>query len=292
MLPRKDTSKGKATSTAPSKAKATFAPPPKKRKGGEATSSQGEGLQAVAALAATRQQPQGQREFCTKSMPPHVKDWYKRCRPKHIHAEDAIHERRLKAKYQAIWRGINELGLSYVLKNTGDINVNLVREFYAGFDPEDPEQLVPIRGRLIDFSTSAICNFLVLAPSLRIMDLTNVRAKEENTTTSLTGAEHNAHDDSFMAHLYGMMDLQLRIGGRPTTMEKRTILEERFPLNAHAQQLVGLGDKYKLPADEDVNTPEQSEAEPEQSDDEDDDDEEEAQEEEWAASEAEGDDVV
>ncbi|XP_070049616.1 uncharacterized protein [Nicotiana tomentosiformis] len=108
-------------------------------KRGEATSSKGEGLRAVAAIAATHPQPQGQREFGIKSIPPHVKDWYKRCRPKHIHSEAVIHERRLKAKYHAIWRGINELGLSYVFQNSGEINVNLVRELYVGFDPEDPE---------------------------------------------------------------------------------------------------------------------------------------------------------
>ncbi|XP_070026724.1 uncharacterized protein [Nicotiana sylvestris] len=93
------------------------------------------------------------------------------------------------------------------------------------------------------------------------------------------------------------MDLQLRIGA---TMEERAILEEWFPLNAHAQQLVGLGDGYKLPADEDVNIPKQSEAEVEKSDDGDNEEEEEeeeeeekeAQDEEWEASEEKNDDAV
>ncbi|OIT33832.1 hypothetical protein A4A49_53502, partial [Nicotiana attenuata] len=276
----------------------------------------------------------------------------KKHRPKHIHPEAAIHERRLQAKYPTIWRSINELGLSYVFRNSGETNVNLVREFYAGFDPEDSDQLVPIRGRLLDFSASAICNFLgaphflgepldhfivrptyrelrhtfcgvnsvaawvrdkktnhhrkfpkknmkieaqvwlklinsrllpcnhdtlisrertcvfyllmtgqrvnvghlihyhmtqvrtrkkidrmpfvnmltqylrqeeveeekefdhIIAPPLRLTDHTNVRVKEENTTISLTGAERNTRDDSFIAYLYGMVDLQLRIGGR------------------------------------------------------------------------------
>ncbi|OIT06308.1 hypothetical protein A4A49_15868 [Nicotiana attenuata] len=260
---------------------------PRRREKGEATSSQGEGLRTVAAIVATRPQPQGQWEFGIKIIPPHVKDWYKRCRPKHIHREAAIHERHLQAKYQAVWRGINELGLSYVFRNTRDMNVNLVREFYAGFDPENPEQLVPIRGRFIVFQprnmqflrcsgcswgtlgplhspsyisrAETLCGvnsvaawvrdkktnrhrkfpkknmkveaqYLrqeaveeekefdhIIAPPLRPTDLTNVRFKEENTTTSLTGAERNAHDDNFMAHLYGMMDLQFRIGGRPAT---------------------------------------------------------------------------
>ncbi|OIT34401.1 hypothetical protein A4A49_12394 [Nicotiana attenuata] len=325
MPPRKDTGKGKATTTSQAKAKATSAPLPKKRKGGEATSSM-TGAQAVAAVAVMRQQPPGQWEFGINSIPPHTRDWYKRCRPKHIHLEGAIQERSVKAKYPAIWKGIQDLGLSYVFKNTGDINLNLVREFYAGFDPQDNEELVPIRGRLIDFSAKAICDFLgspnvpvepleqfIRRPTYRELrhtlcghegveeepdfdhtidklirqtDITNLWLKDEAGTPSLTCAERNACDDSFMAHLYGMMDLQLRIGGRPATSEERTDLEQRYPLNAHAQQLVGVGEGYRLPADEDVNTPKQFEAEPMQSDGEGGgDDGEDEHDEEWRASE-------
>lgn len=103
----------------------------------------------------------------------------------------------------------------------------------------------------------------IIAQPLWPTDLTNVRVKEENTTTSLIGVEYNACDDSFIAHLYGMMHLQLRIGGWQATIKKRAILEQWYPLNAHTQQLVGIGERYRLPEDEDDNIPEQSEAEPE-----------------------------
>ncbi|OIT20478.1 hypothetical protein A4A49_40151 [Nicotiana attenuata] len=99
---------------------------------------------------------------------------------------------------------------------------------------------------------------------IRQTDITNLRLKGDAGT--LTCAKRNARDDSFMAHFYGMMDLQLRIGGRPDTSEERNDLEQRYPLNAHAQQLVGVGEGYRLLADKDVNTPEQSDAEPMQSD--------------------------
>ncbi|OIT01323.1 hypothetical protein A4A49_07462 [Nicotiana attenuata] len=119
---------------------------------------------------------------------------------------------------------------------------------------------------------------------IRQTDITNLRLKGEAGT--LTGSERNTYDDSFMAHLYGMMDLQLRIGGRPAISEERTDLEQRYPLNAHAQRLVGGGEGYRLPADEDVNTPEQSEVEPMQSDGEGDgNDGEDEHDEEWRASE-------
>ncbi|OIS97709.1 hypothetical protein A4A49_05447 [Nicotiana attenuata] len=160
MPPRKDTENGKATSIAPSKAKATSAPPPKKRKWVKLLPVKVEDCEQLQLLQPPVHNLRAKGNLESKAYPPHVKDWYKRCRPKHVHPEAAIHECRLQAKYQAIWRGINELGLSYVFQNSGDINVNLVREFYVGFDSEDPEQLVPIRGRLIDFLASAICNFL------------------------------------------------------------------------------------------------------------------------------------
>ncbi|XP_070002366.1 uncharacterized protein [Nicotiana sylvestris] len=79
------------------------------------------------------------------------------------------------------------------------------------------------------------------------------------------------------------------------TTEEWAILEECFPLNAYAQQLVGLSDGQRLPEDKDVNTLEQFEVEPKQFEEDNDDDVEEgAEDEEWTttyeAFEDEGDD--
>ncbi|MCD9561299.1 hypothetical protein HAX54_020330 [Datura stramonium] len=62
--------------------------------------------------------------------------------------------------------------------------------------------------------------------------------KEPDTIggTTLTVAERNTRDKSYMTHLYGMIDLQLQIGGGPATSEERTGLSERYPLNTHAWQ--------------------------------------------------------
>nr|XP_033513542.1 uncharacterized protein LOC117278208 [Nicotiana tomentosiformis] len=100
----------------------------------------------------------------------------------------------------------------------------------------------------------------VIPPPLRLLYITRIRVKKENDIATMIGAEHNARDDSFMAHLYGMIDLQLRIRGRPATTEERATLEERYPLKPHVQQLVRLGDGQRLLDDEDVNTPICSEA--------------------------------
>lgn len=77
-----------------------------------------------------------------------------------MHPDMVVEERCLRAKYLAIWKFVHELGLGFVFGNPEDINVNLVLEFYAGYDPDDPKQYVPIWGRLIDFLAIAICNYL------------------------------------------------------------------------------------------------------------------------------------
>lgn len=96
---------------------------------------------------------------------------------------------------------------------------------------------------------------MIYPAPLRGTGITNIRRKKENDVVVLTGAEHNARDDSFISHFYGMLDLELQIGGRPATQEKKHHLHEHFSFNAHAQHLVGLGEGQRLPEDEDINTP-------------------------------------
>lgn len=66
----------------------------------------------------------------------------------------------MKSKHPEICQSIHDFGLSFVFRNPGDASVNLLREFYAGWDLEDEEKLIPIRGRLIDISATALSNHL------------------------------------------------------------------------------------------------------------------------------------
>ncbi|OIS98656.1 hypothetical protein A4A49_12822 [Nicotiana attenuata] len=50
--------------------------------------------------------------------------------------------------------------------------------------------------------------------------------------------------------------LQLQIGGRLATLQEHAQLNEGFPLNAHAQHVVRIADRQRVPADEKINTPE------------------------------------
>lgn len=48
----------------------------------------------------------------------------------------------------------------FIFDNPGEANLNLVREFYANWNVDDIEDLVPVRGRLIDISQGALRRFL------------------------------------------------------------------------------------------------------------------------------------
>ncbi|OIT07039.1 hypothetical protein A4A49_31154 [Nicotiana attenuata] len=306
MPPRKDTCKGKASSTAQAKAKATSAPPAKKRKWGEATSSMS-GAQAVAVVAAMRQQPQGQREFGINNIPPHTRDWYRRWfDPQDIEELVTIRGCLIDFSAKAI---CDFLGAPNVpvepldqfirrptyreLRHTlcgVDSTAAWVRDKVTNSHNRFPKKKMKAEaqrvnvGHLIRYQMASVRtskkidrmpfpNFLTrflqhegveeepefdhtIDQLIQQTDITNLRLKDEAGTPSLIGVERNARDDSFMAHHYGMMDLQLRIGGCPATSEERTELEQRYPLIAHARQLVGVGDGYRLPAGEDVSIPE------------------------------------
>lgn len=71
----------------------------------------------------------------------------------------AVEEHQLRSNL-AIWKSIHEFGLSYIFRNPSDITVSLVCEFYAGWHPNEEEELVPIQGRLIDIFTSALYAYL------------------------------------------------------------------------------------------------------------------------------------
>ncbi|MCE3051689.1 hypothetical protein HAX54_050520, partial [Datura stramonium] len=45
-----------------------------------------------------------------------------------------------------------------------------------------------------------------------------------------TIADRQAHDESWQGHIFGMLDLQLRLGGRPTTDEEMATLKARHRL--------------------------------------------------------------
>lgn len=83
---------------------------------------------------------------------------------------------------------------------------------------------------------------MIIPVVLQATDIACIHGPDEEDGTTLNIAQHQARDDSIMVHLYGIMNLQLRIGGRHATPEESTQLIERFPLTTHAQRLVSIAE--------------------------------------------------
>lgn len=62
---------------------------------------------------------------------------------------------------------------------------------------------------------------MIIPAAPRATYITSIRGKGEEDGSFFTNVKRQNRDDSFMKNLYGMLDLYLQIGGRPTTLEER-----------------------------------------------------------------------
>ncbi|MCD9639438.1 hypothetical protein HAX54_023989 [Datura stramonium] len=69
-----------------------------------------------------------------------------------------------------------------------------------------------------------------------------------------TLAENNAWDDSWRDQMYGIFELQLKIGGRPTTTEEMAELEKRYSLTKSAMMMYKVEPAFEEPLDDDEPT--------------------------------------
>ncbi|KAG5585561.1 hypothetical protein H5410_045995 [Solanum commersonii] len=70
----------------------------------------------------------------------------------------------------------------------------------------------------------------------------------------LSAQVRQARDDSVMARMFGMAELQLRIGGRPITDAEIDTMAERYPLTESAAFLCRTGPTFLEPLDDDEPT--------------------------------------
>ncbi|KAG5632614.1 hypothetical protein H5410_004331 [Solanum commersonii] len=63
-----------------------------------------------------------------------------------------------------------------------------------------------------------------------MVDITHTKALDMSHGPILSAQERQARDDSWMAHMFGMAELKLRIGGCPVTDDEMENLVERYPL--------------------------------------------------------------
>ncbi|KAH0712076.1 hypothetical protein KY289_008035 [Solanum tuberosum] len=85
----------------------------------------------------------------------------------------------------------------------------------------------------------------------KLVDVTRTKALDTSHGHILSAQEKQAHDDSVMARMFGMAELQLRIGGRPVIDEEMATMVERYPLTESAAFLCRTSPAFLEPLDDD-----------------------------------------
>uniref|UniRef100_M1DNY0 Uncharacterized protein n=1 Tax=Solanum tuberosum TaxID=4113 RepID=M1DNY0_SOLTU len=88
----------------------------------------------------------------------------------------------------------------------------------------------------------------------KIVDVTRTKALDTSHGPVLSAQERQARDDSIMAKMFGMAELQLRIGGRSVTDEEIETLVDRYLLIESAAFLCRSGLAFLEPLDDDEAT--------------------------------------
>ncbi|KAH0776742.1 hypothetical protein KY290_008153 [Solanum tuberosum] len=91
----------------------------------------------------------------------------------------------------------------------------------------------------------------------KLVDVTRTKALDISHRPVLFAQERQSRDDSVMARMFGMVELQLRIGGRPVTEDELETLVDRYPLIDSVAFLFKSGPAFLEPLDDDeANTDE------------------------------------
>uniref|UniRef100_M1DV00 Uncharacterized protein n=1 Tax=Solanum tuberosum TaxID=4113 RepID=M1DV00_SOLTU len=80
------------------------------------------------------------------------------------------------------------------------------------------------------------------------------KAHDPSQGPVLTAINRQVCNDSWMGRLFGMAELQLRIGGRLVTEDKMATVAEHYPLTDSAMYLCRMGPAFQEPIDDDDAT--------------------------------------
>ncbi|KAH0764860.1 hypothetical protein KY285_000731 [Solanum tuberosum] len=88
----------------------------------------------------------------------------------------------------------------------------------------------------------------------RLADVTRTKAHNPSQGPVLTIVDRQAHDDSWIGCIFGMAELQLRIGGLLVTKDEMATLAECYPLKDSALCMCRMDPAFQEPIDDDDST--------------------------------------
>ncbi|KAG5630289.1 hypothetical protein H5410_002006 [Solanum commersonii] len=90
------------------------------------------------------------------------------------------------------------------------------------------------------------------APHLvyRLVDVTRTKTHDPSQGPMLTIVDRQAHDDSWIGRIFGMAELQLRLGGRLVTKDEMATLAKCYPLTDSGLYMCRMGPSFQEPIDD------------------------------------------
>ncbi|KAG5605137.1 hypothetical protein H5410_026629 [Solanum commersonii] len=89
------------------------------------------------------------------------------------------------------------------------------------------------------------------------VDITRTKGPDTEFVPTFTTAERHRRDELIMARMYGLEILCHQNGCLASTNMQLGDVERRYPLNAHAKALLGIGPEFHEPVDNDISTNEE-----------------------------------
>ncbi|KAH0636546.1 hypothetical protein KY290_036970 [Solanum tuberosum] len=201
--------------------------------------------------------PEPVQKFGKKAVQRYGWEWFACQHEAKYMGDEFVNELRLQSQFPDIYQTVNELGLRWERsKDTGRHNTL----YFANFNqvaqgmPINVEAI--LRQNMMKFRNNLKWRFCyggLITHFLRDKGI-------EEETVDMTTAYHpdltkrQARDDSVMAIMFGMAELQLQIGGHPVTDEEIETLADRYPLTESAAFLCRSGPAFMEPLDDDEVT--------------------------------------
>ncbi|KAG5620757.1 hypothetical protein H5410_005975 [Solanum commersonii] len=193
----------------------------------------------------------------------------------------------LALEFPQILRQIHEMHMKFIFAELGECNLHVVHEFYANWAPNARSHFVTVHGGLAEdcdalFDTGTTLHRyhlgldlfgiylddghrgvpeehvdymapLFLAP----LDITRTNGPDPEFAPTLTTAERHRRDELIMARMYDLEMFRHQNGCLASTDMHLGDVERRYPLNAHAKVLLGIGPEFREPVNDDISTVEE-----------------------------------
>ncbi|KAG5581284.1 hypothetical protein H5410_051911 [Solanum commersonii] len=173
-------------------------------------------------------------------------------------SSQSLRKHNLARAFPQILRRIRVLGMEFLFVDPAECNLHMVREFYANWALKARSHYVMVQGRNVPITPISINDILGTPQDADPLVLTGliIRHPYQGPDTefgpTLTTVERHRRNELIMARMYVLEMLFHQNGSRASIDLQLDEVERRYPMNDHANALLGIGPNLREPVDNDI----------------------------------------